>query len=71
MQLPDCRILLTGATGGIGQPLAERLAQGGARLLLAGRDARQLDALAGRCAASWPIPASACCTSPRVPPARR
>lgn len=49
MQLPECRILLTGATGGIGQPLAERLAHGGARLLLAGRDARQLDALAGRC----------------------
>lgn len=49
MQLPECRILLTGATGGIGQPLAERLAHGGARLLLAGRDARHLDALAGRC----------------------
>ena len=38
MQLRDARILLTGASGGIGQVLVERLCANGARLLLVGRD---------------------------------
>lgn len=49
MQLSECRILLTGATGGIGQQLAEHLCAGGARVLLVGRQAARLDALRARC----------------------
>jgi short-subunit dehydrogenase len=44
--LKDARILLTGATGGLGQALARELVAGEARLLLAGRDARRLAAVA-------------------------
>ncbi len=39
------RVLLTGATGGIGQAIAETLAQRGARLLLTGRRADHLQSL--------------------------
>lgn len=46
MRLEDCRALLTGASGGIGQALASSLAAGGARLLLAGRQPDALQALA-------------------------
>lgn len=42
MQLNNARILLTGATGGLGQALARQLAASGAHLLLAGRDAGRL-----------------------------
>ncbi len=45
MQLPECRVLLTGATGGIGRELALRLCAGGARVLLVGRQAPRLEAL--------------------------
>lgn len=48
MQLSECRALLTGASGGIGQALVERLCAGGARLLLAGRDGEALDESARR-----------------------
>lgn len=44
MQLSECRALLTGASGGIGQALVERLCAGGARLLLAGRQGEALEA---------------------------
>ncbi|WPP47661.1 SDR family oxidoreductase [Pseudomonas sp. AN-1] len=49
MQLAECRILLTGATGGIGQQLAEHLCAGGARLLLVGRQPERLAQLVERC----------------------
>ncbi|MFN3629660.1 MAG: SDR family NAD(P)-dependent oxidoreductase, partial [Casimicrobiaceae bacterium] len=39
-------ILITGATGAIGSALARRLARQGQRLLLSGRDAARLEALA-------------------------
>lgn len=48
MQLADTRILLTGASGGIGQALVEGLCAEGARLLLAGRQADALSALSRR-----------------------
>lgn len=48
MQPTDCRALLTGASGGIGQTLAERLADQGAHLLLAGRRLEPLQALLKR-----------------------
>jgi len=48
MQLNNARILLTGATGGLGQALALALAEQGAALLLAGRDpARLADCVVG------------------------
>jgi short-subunit dehydrogenase len=46
MKLEESRVLLTGASGGIGQAMAASLAAGGARLLLAGRQADALQALA-------------------------
>ncbi|MDV7210497.1 SDR family oxidoreductase [Azotobacter beijerinckii] len=48
MQLSDCRGLITGASGGIGQALVTRLCEGGARLLLVGRHAEPLQALLKR-----------------------
>jgi short-subunit dehydrogenase len=42
------RILITGASGGLGACLAERAARDGARLALAARSADKLDELAGR-----------------------
>ena len=47
MQLSNARILLTGASGGLGQALAQQLAAAGARLLLAGRDPARLAATLG------------------------
>ncbi|MCF7201639.1 SDR family oxidoreductase [Pseudomonas oligotrophica] len=48
MQVRDARILLTGASGGIGQVLVERLCAQGARLLLVGRDGIALQSMAQR-----------------------
>lgn len=47
-ELAGKRVLLTGATGGIGRATAEALNQAGARLVLAGRKEADLHALAGR-----------------------
>ena len=46
MQLNNARILLTGATGGLGEAMARQFAAAGARLLLVGRDEAKLAALA-------------------------
>lgn len=48
MNLNECRILLTGATGGIGQELVEQLCDGGAHLLLAGRSTQSLESIRAR-----------------------
>ncbi|HNC70152.1 MAG TPA: SDR family NAD(P)-dependent oxidoreductase, partial [Pseudomonadales bacterium] len=40
------KVLLTGASGGIGRAIAHQLADAGARLLLSARDARRLAELA-------------------------
>ena len=48
MKAAQARVLLTGATGGIGQAMAQALVQGGAAVMLAGRNHATLDALAGR-----------------------
>ena len=45
------RVVLTGASGGIGQELADRLANAGARLALIGRNAESLGILSRRLAA--------------------
>lgn len=42
MQLNQARILLTGASGGLGQALARQLSAAGAALLLTGRDSARL-----------------------------
>lgn len=41
-------MLLTGATGGLGTAIAERLSTAGAKLVLSGRRTTELEALAGR-----------------------
>ena len=48
MKLADCRALLTGASGGIGQALVEQLVASGAHLLLVGRQQGALESLALR-----------------------
>lgn len=48
MDLRNARIVLTGASGGIGAAIAEALARSGAQLVLAGRNAEALTALADR-----------------------
>ncbi|WP_300453963.1 SDR family oxidoreductase [Accumulibacter sp.] len=45
MPLKNSRILLTGATGGLGQELARQLGDAGAALLVTGRDDRRLASL--------------------------
>lgn len=47
MQIAGARTLLTGASGGVGQVLARRLAAEGAELILSGRRVAELEALAG------------------------
>ena len=42
MQLTQARVLLTGASGGLGRALARQLVDGGASVLLTGRDADKL-----------------------------
>ena len=50
MELAGKTVLLTGATGGIGNALAEAFAQQGAKLVLSGRRAAELEQLAERVA---------------------
>ncbi|MGD2151979.1 MAG: SDR family oxidoreductase [Gemmatimonadales bacterium] len=47
-ELSAARVVLTGATGGIGRAVAERLAQAGAEMLLIGRRSKPLEELAAR-----------------------
>jgi short-subunit dehydrogenase len=46
---PPAKVLITGATGGLGQALAEHHARQGDALLLHGRDLERLGQLAARC----------------------
>lgn len=46
MELAGSRVLLTGATGGLGRAIAKALAGRGAKLLLSGRQAQSLESLA-------------------------
>ena len=48
MRPSDMKVLLTGATGGIGFELAASLVEQGAKLLLTGRDAGQLERVAAK-----------------------
>src|SRR5688572_10637335 len=47
MQIGGARVLLTGASGGLGEPIARALADRDAQLVLTGRRAEALQALAG------------------------
>lgn len=49
MQIPGCSVLLTGATGGLGQAIARALDARGASLVLTGRRAEVLEPLAESC----------------------
>ncbi len=51
-ELQGRRLLITGASGGIGRAVAEQAARAGARLVLAARSADKLDALARELAAA-------------------
>lgn len=57
MRLPDTRILMTGATGGIGRVTALNLLNQGASVLLVGRSDPSLERLAAECRALG-VPAS-------------
>jgi short-subunit dehydrogenase len=48
MHLKDCRALITGASGGIGQALVTELLAGGAHLILVGRNVDPMQSLAQR-----------------------
>ena len=48
-------VLVTGATAGFGEATAERFARDGARLIIAGRRADRLEALASRLSALAPV----------------
>jgi short-subunit dehydrogenase len=50
MKLDTMRVLLTGATGGIGRVIARRLLEGGSHVLLVARDADALGSLLKSCA---------------------
>lgn len=52
MQLSSKKVLLTGATGGLGRAIAISLADRGAQLILSSRKASELDALAAELAGS-------------------
>ncbi len=55
MTKPPLTVLVTGATAGFGEATAERFAQDGARLVVAGRRADRLETLARRLSARVPV----------------
>lgn len=57
MKASQARVLLTGATGGIGRAAAHQLALAGASLMLVGRSPARLAALARELAQGTPVPA--------------
>lgn len=69
MDLQGARVLVTGATGGLGRPTATRLAAAGARLALTGRDEGRLAELAGSLDGDRPLTVVADLTLPDQPQA--
>lgn len=56
MKASDARVVLTGASGGIGRAMAQALVRAGAAVMLVGRSQPALTALAGECAGSAAAP---------------
>ncbi|WP_218974586.1 SDR family oxidoreductase [Streptomyces sp. NP160] len=69
MDLQDARVLVTGATGGLGRPVSTRLAAAGARLALTGRDEGRLEEVAGSLGGDRPLTVAADLTLPDQPQA--
>ena len=63
VRLGGSRVLLTGASGGLGGTLARRLAAAGAKLVLTGRRAEVLEELARELGARATIPGARRCAS--------
>jgi short-subunit dehydrogenase len=55
MQVSGTRVLVTGASGGIGQALALAFAEAGAELVVSGRREPELKALSARVGGSWVV----------------
>ena len=56
MRLPECRAVLTGASGGIGLALAEKLCAGGAQLIAVTRQEGALSELRHSGGTPMPLP---------------
>lgn len=69
MDLQGARVLVTGATGGLGRPTVARLAGAGARLALTARDSGRLEELAGSLGGDRPLAVTADLTLPDQPQA--
>ncbi|WP_255472548.1 SDR family NAD(P)-dependent oxidoreductase [Quadrisphaera setariae] len=69
MDLQGARVLVTGATGGLGRPTVARLAGAGARLALTARDSGRLEELAGSLEGDRALAVTADLTLPDQPQA--
>ena len=61
MKAQDARVVLTGASGGIGRSMARALVRSGAAVMLVGRSLPALTALAGECAGAAMAPPERLC----------